>query len=109
MARICAQALKEEIEVEYVRGLIRKRHLKPVGELYDLEAWPWPVRIYTMGRFEVVVNDKPLRSDVRGRQKQLTLLKVIVAMGGRKVHVEQICDALWPDADGSHSPLPSTA
>ena len=101
MSGICAQALKEEIEVEYVRGLIKKRHLKPAGELDDLDAWPWPVRIYTMGRFEVVVNDESLRPQARGKQKQLDLLKVIIALGGRKVPVEQICDALWPDADGA--------
>jgi len=101
MSRLCAKALEAGIEVEYARWLLAKRGWSPGGPLEELEAWPWPVRIYTMGRFEVVINDEPLRSQARGKQKQLDLLKVIIAHGGRKVPVEQIYDALWPDADGA--------
>ena len=101
MSRLCAKALEAGIEENYVRGLINKRKWIPHGPLEELEAWPWPVRIYTMGRFEVVVNDEPLRSQARGKQKQLDLLKVIISQGGRKVPLEQIYDALWPDANGA--------
>ncbi len=101
MSRLCAKALETGIEKDYVRWLIKKRKWAPHGSLDELEAWPWPVRVYTLGRFKVVVNDKTLVSEARGKQKQLDLLKVIIAMGGRKVPVEQIYDALWPDADGA--------
>ncbi len=99
MSGLCARALEAGLEVEYVQGLIRKRSLMPPGPASD--SWPWPLRVFTLGRFELVSNGKPLTfSSGKVQQKPLALLKALIALGGRDVAEEQFADILWPDADG---------
>lgn len=99
-AALCEEALNYGIEVQYVQHLIRTRKLAPLHPPHDLEEWPWPIKIYTLGRFSLVTDGRPVRFSRKGRQRQLTLLKVLIAMGGREVKQEMITDILWPDADG---------
>src|SRR5262249_52659395 len=41
---VCAFALEQRIECEYVKRLVRSQHL--MSPSADIEQWPWPVRIY---------------------------------------------------------------
>jgi LuxR family transcriptional regulator, maltose regulon positive regulatory protein len=100
MTKLCAKALEANIEVEYVQGLIRKRKLVPKEAPSEIEAWPWPVKIYTLGRFKVLKDDQPLQFAGKVQRKPLALLKAMIAFGGRHVREELLIDALWPDADG---------
>jgi LuxR family transcriptional regulator, maltose regulon positive regulatory protein len=59
-----------------------------------------PIRIYALGRLEVVVDHQPLRFERRAPLKPLELLKTLLALGGRAVNPAAVCDTLWPDADG---------
>jgi LuxR family transcriptional regulator, maltose regulon positive regulatory protein len=93
-------ALDHGIEVEYVRSVIRRRNLMPETPPLDVENWPWPYRFYTLGRFSIVKDDKPLTLTGKGQKKPLELLKTLIAFGGREVGVSQLTEALWPDADG---------
>jgi two-component SAPR family response regulator len=65
-----------------------------------LETWPHPVKLYTLGRFELLLNDEPVASSGRVQQKPLELLKAVIAMGGRDVSEAHLTDALWPESDG---------
>jgi LuxR family transcriptional regulator, maltose regulon positive regulatory protein len=99
MSRLCALALEHGIEADYVARLIKKRGLlAPTPEAVD---WPFPVKIYTLGRFSMLVDGKPLQSAGRAQRKPLELLMALVALGGRDVSESQLTEALWPDADGS--------
>lgn len=99
MARLCAIALERGIETEYVRDLIRRRRLQaPEGT--DVLRWPWRIRIHTLGRFEVLVDDQPLAFAGKAQRRPLDLLAAIVALGGRGVAVSGLVEALWPDAEG---------
>jgi LuxR family transcriptional regulator, maltose regulon positive regulatory protein len=100
MARLYAKALEANIEMEYVQDLIRKTRLVPVGSASASEAWPWPVKIYTLGRFEVYLDGKPLPSRRKVPYRVLHLLKVIVALGTKSIAIPRLIDALWPDAEG---------
>ncbi|MDI7260412.1 MAG: hypothetical protein QME90_10890, partial [Thermodesulfobacteriota bacterium] len=100
MVRLCEKALEAGIEVEYVQDLIRKRHLTPEKPPLHLENWPWPIKIVTLGRFELFKDGKPIQFSRKAQQKPLSMLKVLIAFGGNAVIVDQIEDALWPDADG---------
>ena len=100
MAKLCAKALEAGIEVDYVQSLVRKRRLVPAEPPVEIEAWPWPFKIYTLGRFEVLRDDQPLQFSGKVQRKPLALLKAIIAFGGRNVREESLLDALWPDADG---------
>ena len=98
MSRLCALALEHGIEIEYVARLIRKRELvAPTPEVVD---WPWPVKLYTLGRFSVLIDGKPLQSSGKAQRKPLELLMALVAFGGRDVGESQLTEALWPDAEG---------
>jgi ATP/maltotriose-dependent transcriptional regulator MalT/DNA-binding SARP family transcriptional activator len=100
MARICTRALDAGIEVEYVGELIRKRNLIPEKPILHVENWPWPIKICTLGRFELLKDGKPIRFSRKAQQKPLSMLKALIAFGGREVREDQIEDALWPEADG---------
>lgn len=98
MAALCAFALEEQIEVDHARRLIRTLNLKP--ESADIELWPWPVRIHTLGRFGVLLDGAPLAGTRKAPKKILTLLKALIALGGREVPDQLLADALWPDEAG---------
>jgi ATP/maltotriose-dependent transcriptional regulator MalT/DNA-binding SARP family transcriptional activator len=100
---LCSRALQADIEVKYVQGLIQKRGLVPPREAGGLMEWPWPVKIYTLGRFELVLDNNPISIGAKGQQKPLDLLKAIICFGGQNVSEEQLVDALWPDASGDHA------
>ena len=61
-ARLCAKALETGIEVDHVQEIIRKRKLVLDDPPLHLENWPWAIQIYTLGRFELVIDGKPFKS-----------------------------------------------
>ena len=98
-ARLCARALTHGIEVETARAIIRQRRLTPPDDTLP-EHWPWQLRFYTFGRFSVVKDDAPLKTESKGSRKPMELLKALIAFGGREVSEQRLSGALWPDADG---------
>lgn len=110
MARLCARALEAGIEVSYVRSLVQRRRLVPERPPVEIEAWPWPIKVFTLGRFEVLVDGEPIRFSRKVQRKPLALLKALIALGARAVREDPVMDALWPDAEGdaAHLALAST-
>jgi LuxR family transcriptional regulator, maltose regulon positive regulatory protein len=100
VANLCVKALEAGIETEYVQGLVRKRNLVPDMPVLHLENWPWPLKIFTLGQFEMMRDGEVVKFTGKVQQKPLLLLKALIAFGGRDVKEEQLCDALWPDAEG---------
>jgi DNA-binding SARP family transcriptional activator len=98
--KVSAKALEEGIEVDYVKELIRRNRLAPDPANPDLERWPWPVKVYTLGRFGLLVDDRPVEFGRKVQQKPLALLKALVALGGREVPEAKLTELLWPEADG---------
>lgn len=103
MTQLCMSALDSNIEVEYVKELIDKRNLLPDIPPYHIDGWPWNLKIYTLGRFELVKDNEQLRFSGKVQQKPLTMLKAIIALGGKGVNKHQLADILWPDADADHA------
>lgn len=99
MEAVCARALAAGIETEYTVGLIRRRRLAPPANFHS-EAWPWPIRIHTLGGFTLEVEGKAVQAEGKGRKKPLDMLKTLIAFGGREVPVELLTAELWPEADG---------
>ncbi len=99
MSRLCALALDADIEPAYVRSLIRERDLLPDFASPRIEAWPWPFRVYTFGRFRLIKeNDVPTGLD-KGQSRPMELLKVLIALGARDVPSEQLTETLWSNVD----------
>jgi LuxR family maltose regulon positive regulatory protein len=99
-AEIYNKALAHDIEVEYVQGLIRRRRLLPDPSTGPNDAWPYPIKIYALGRFAVLLDGEPLRFTSKAQKKPLELLKALIAFGGRAVREEVLAEALWPEAEG---------
>lgn len=110
MSRLCCKALEAGIEPGYVQKLIRRRNLTPDNPPVEIENWPWPIRIYTLGRFALLKDGRPLGLKQKARQEPLLLLKTIISLGGRDISENRIADLLWPEADGdaAHGSLKTT-
>jgi LuxR family transcriptional regulator, maltose regulon positive regulatory protein len=102
-AGLCVKALEEGIEVPYVQEIIRKRRLIPEQSPLHLENWPWPVKINTLGRFELLKDGKPVAFPRKIQKKPLLLLKAVISLGGKNVDEELLMDILWPGADGDQA------
>jgi LuxR family maltose regulon positive regulatory protein len=98
MSRLCAEALAVGIEPDYVQELIRRRGLAAPSP--EVEHWPWPVRLYTLGRFSVVRAGAPVRFRGKSPGKPMRLLQALLALGGREVAVDTLLEALWAHAEG---------
>lgn len=99
-SRLLGEALRLKVGTEYVRGLIRAQGLETSPPRLDLEAWPWRVRVFTLGRFSLTVEDRPLRFGTKAQKRPVELLKALIALGGRDVSEERLASALWPDSEG---------
>jgi ATP/maltotriose-dependent transcriptional regulator MalT/DNA-binding SARP family transcriptional activator len=97
MARLYAAALEAGIEVPYVQSLIRRLELMPPAGVPAPEHWPYPLKIYTLGRFSLVVDGQPLDLAGKTQRKPLELLMALIALD---VPQSRLTDILWPDADG---------
>ena len=110
IAKLCAKALTEDIEVDYVKSLIRIHKLTLESPPYHIESWPWTLKIHTFDRFQIIKDDEPIRFSGKAQKKPFDLLKILIAYGGMEVNSDQIIDALWYEADGdmAHSAFSTT-
>lgn len=59
-----------------------------------------PIRICAFGRFSLALNGTPLCFAHKLPKKPITLLKALIALGGREVAGHRLTDALWPNEEG---------
>ena len=100
METLAVAALEEMIEVDYVHKFIERWNLIPEHPPVHLANWPWPLKIYTLGRFSVVCHGKKLVTPSMAGGKPITLLRALIALGGRQVRKSQLVDIFWPDSNG---------
>ena len=98
--RVAGKALEEGIKVDFVRDFIRRHRLVPDPANPALEQWPWAVKVYTLGRFGLLAEERPVEFGRKVQQRPLSLLKALIALGGRDVPEARLAELLWPDADG---------
>jgi DNA-binding SARP family transcriptional activator len=108
LSSMCAEALGAQIEVAQVRAVIQRLRLSPPSP--ECANWPWPVKIFALGRFELLRDGQTIEFSGKAPKKPLALLKALIAFGGRNVPEERLMDALWPDeeADGARKSLDIT-
>jgi DNA-binding SARP family transcriptional activator len=61
---------------------------------------PAPIRIYTLGRFEIVANGEVLSHGRKAQRRVLDLLKAHAALGPAGVSCNVVAGALWPYSEG---------
>ncbi len=99
-AAVFAKALEAGIEVDFVKEIIRRRRLLPDEITMTPKEWPWPVEVYTLGRFAVIRDGQELLFSKKAQKKPLEMLKAIITRGSSPMSETNIADILWPDADG---------
>ncbi len=104
LADLCALALAHGVGAGHARRLVREGRLVPRQAPLRLKDWPWPIRIQTLGRFEITVQDAPVEFSGKGPGRPAELLKLLLSLGAQGVRLYQLSDALWPhvDADYAH-------
>jgi LuxR family transcriptional regulator, maltose regulon positive regulatory protein len=100
MARLCAAALKNGIEVEYAKALIRRQNLFPEPPPLEIEDWPWPFRIRTLGGFELIREGEGIPLHAKKHLEQVSLLKVLAGTGQEGASEEVLSSILWPESGG---------
>jgi LuxR family transcriptional regulator, maltose regulon positive regulatory protein len=100
--RLYAIALEEHVETDYVRSLIRTYRIQPLNA--GNANWPWPVQIFTLGRFAVLKDGEPLRFLGKTPRKPLHLLQALIAQGGRGVAVETLTRQVWRQSSREAKP-----
>ena len=98
MPRMCAIALQNGIDVAFVRQLITQRGLRAPS--LAITAWPWPIRVQTLGRFLIERDQQALPTTRKEQRKPLEMLRLLIAQGGSGVSSKQLAHWLWPDAVG---------
>jgi DNA-binding SARP family transcriptional activator len=63
----------------------------------------WPVRIFTLGRFDLLQQGRPLDYGRKVPHRPLVFLKTVIALGGRDISASGIASALWPEAEGDNA------
>jgi LuxR family maltose regulon positive regulatory protein len=100
ITRLMGFALEHDIEPGTASRLVHAYGLRPGRDARWSDRWPWVLRIYTLGRFEIVLHGAPLRFGRKIPANPLRLLKALIASGNRQTGAEQLADALWPDLEG---------
>jgi ATP/maltotriose-dependent transcriptional regulator MalT/DNA-binding SARP family transcriptional activator len=95
---LCARALALGIEPRFVAEVARDLAIEPPADA--TEAWPWPVKVWALGGFELEVQGEPLVFARKVPRRVIGLLKALIAFGGQDVPVDRLADALWPELDG---------
>lgn len=81
----------------------RHQPSRPLTDYQIPQASRWraalQMRLFTLGGFRVLCKDQQPYPDAAAETSATDLLKVIVALGGRRVPENKIAAALWPCAD----------
>ena len=96
VSRLCAWALEEDIEADYVRRLIRKRRLHPEGRARHSRRWPWRFEIRALGDFDLRRDGNALGRQDWMQQKPLELLKGLIGFGAERVPEARLAASMWP-------------
>ncbi len=95
---LCGEAISRGVHTERVCRFIAEFKLDAPSPQF--EAWPWTLKILTLGRFSVIREGIPISFGSKTPKKLLALLKTIIALGSRDVPEQKLADALWSEEDG---------
>lgn len=92
-----------EQQIELLSAIEIIRDFQVPAPAMGTEHWPWAVKIFTLGRFELLVDGRPAEFSRKAPKRLLELLKAIIALGGDMVDERRLADVLWPDDDGDNA------
>ncbi len=94
VSTICETALRFNIESEFAARIAAQRQLL-IPEP-DWDNWPWPIKIYCLGKFAIHLNGTPFNVSAKSPHKLIDLLQTLLAYGGREILIGDMIDLLYP-------------
>lgn len=95
-----ARALAAGIEPDYVAAWVRHTGLAGPDPL--LAAWPWPLAVHGMGRFQLRQHGRPWAAPAgKQAQRPLDLLRALLAQAPAALPVATALQWLWPEGGGA--------
>jgi DNA-binding SARP family transcriptional activator len=76
------------------------RNARGAADPLPIDTVSQTVRIYSLGRFSLLLHGQPAKFGRKTPQRPLELLKAVIACGGRDISLSMLTEALWPDSDG---------
>lgn len=103
LALLCQKAMEADIENVQVQRFIKRHQLVPAALHLAGPCWSWFVKVYTLGRFEILCMNHPLKLSAKIPKKPLELLNMLVCRRHLGLAREAAIDHLWPDTDGDRA------
>ncbi|WP_319524345.1 BTAD domain-containing putative transcriptional regulator [uncultured Desulfosarcina sp.] len=103
LANLLSEAIGADIETDTATAMIHRFQLVPSPADLIGEKWPWPIKLVTLGRFDIFLDDERLAISGKTPKKPLELLKLLVCKNGGSIDREAVMDRLWPEADGDRA------
>ena len=100
-AAVCALALREGVETEFVRASLQAFPVTPPA--WADEHWPWAMSLRCFGGFRSDGLAAEGRGASKASNKPMNLLMLVAAHGAQGVPVALAADALWPGQDGDQA------
>jgi len=100
-ASVCALALREGVETEFVRSALQAFPVTPPA--WADEHWPWAMSLRCFGGFRCDGLGAEGRGAGKASNRPMNLLALVAAHGGQGVPVVLAADALWPGQDGDQA------
>ncbi len=99
LSELCADALDLDIEPELCRSLVARRALVPPAG--RPAGWPWPLRVHVLGEFALDRDGRRVDCGPKPPTRSLEIVRALAVARDHACTSEQLCDWLWPDADGA--------
>lgn len=103
LALLLSEAIRADIETDMATEMIHRFKLTPSPVNLSGEKWPWPIKLRTLGRFEIFLGNERLSITGKTPKKPLELLKLLICKNGRSIKRDTVMDQLWPEADGDRA------
>jgi LuxR family transcriptional regulator, maltose regulon positive regulatory protein len=103
LAVLFSEAIRADVETDMATEMIHRFQLLPSPENLIGQAWPWPIKLVTLGCFEIFLDNERLAISGKTPKKPLELLMLLVCKNGRSINREIVMDQLWPEADGDRA------
>jgi len=91
----CHYALNEGIETEFVHNYVTRLIPWLASPNETVNAWPWPIRIYTLGTFKVVLGSGKILGKSKKEHRPLEILQMLVIHSG-EINTSELMQTLYP-------------
>jgi LuxR family maltose regulon positive regulatory protein len=102
-SRFASLALDSGIEVEHVRGIIKRQQLKAPDQF--TANWPRPIEVRVFGKMEVLFDGQTATAKGKSQLRLLKLLKLLLIAGKSGKTQSSLIGSLWPEAEDGRSAL----